>query len=220
MPMYHQLGQVPSKRHVVFRRPDGALYAEELIGNKGFEGPSSLLYHVHQPTHVKIGAARARSELGGRSRPASSGTAISGRTSSRPAAASPLDRVPLLFNTDVAMLVRAARSRGRLLLPQRAGRRDRVRQRRRRRAADAARRHPVRAGRLPRHPARHHAPLHVHGHARALPRDREPRVRAHAEAVSQRARPADGDEPVLGARHPAARRSCRRTTRAASTSWS
>ena len=35
MPMYHQLGQVPHKRHVVFRRPDGALYAEELIGQQG-----------------------------------------------------------------------------------------------------------------------------------------------------------------------------------------
>jgi len=86
MPMYHQLGQVPTKRHLVFRRPDGALYAEELIGNKGFEGPSSLVYHVHQPTHVK--SVRPMRELNwSRTPSASSGTATSARTSSRRVAA-------------------------------------------------------------------------------------------------------------------------------------
>ena len=70
MPIYHQLGSVPRKRHMVFRRPDGALYAEELIGNKGFVGPSSLLYHLHQPTHVKSTRLAARSALGARSRSA------------------------------------------------------------------------------------------------------------------------------------------------------
>ena len=52
MPVYHQLGEIPRKRHSIFRRPDGGLYAEELIGNKGFVGPSSLLYHIHRPTQV------------------------------------------------------------------------------------------------------------------------------------------------------------------------
>ncbi len=32
MPVYHRLGKVPSKRHVVFRKPDGSLYHEELFG--------------------------------------------------------------------------------------------------------------------------------------------------------------------------------------------
>ena len=53
MPIYHLLGQVPRKRHTVFRRPDGGLYAEELMGHEGFVGTSSLLYHTHPPTTVK-----------------------------------------------------------------------------------------------------------------------------------------------------------------------
>ncbi|GAC1446039.1 MAG: homogentisate 1,2-dioxygenase [Pyrinomonadaceae bacterium] len=52
MPIYHKLGSVPHKRHTVFRQPNGELYPEELIGNKGFTGPSSLVYHLHRPTEV------------------------------------------------------------------------------------------------------------------------------------------------------------------------
>src|SRR5215213_5407529 len=53
MPIYHTLGQVPKKRHTVFRRPDGGLYAEELMGHEEFVGTSSLLYHSYPPTTVK-----------------------------------------------------------------------------------------------------------------------------------------------------------------------
>ena len=53
MPIYHRLGDIPKKRHTVFRRPDGGLYAEELMGHEGFVGTSSLLYHSHPPTTVK-----------------------------------------------------------------------------------------------------------------------------------------------------------------------
>ena len=52
MPIYHTLGSIPRKRHIVFRRPDGGLYAEELMGHEGFVGTSSLLYHTHPPTTV------------------------------------------------------------------------------------------------------------------------------------------------------------------------
>src|SRR6187431_496200 len=52
MPVYHRLGDVPPKRHSIYRRPDGELYSEELMGNKGFVGPSSLLYHLERPTQV------------------------------------------------------------------------------------------------------------------------------------------------------------------------
>jgi len=31
MPIYHKLGQIPAKRHTVFLKPDGNLYAEELV---------------------------------------------------------------------------------------------------------------------------------------------------------------------------------------------
>ncbi|MGB0376939.1 MAG: homogentisate 1,2-dioxygenase [Flavobacteriaceae bacterium] len=53
MPLYHQLGKIPEKRHTQFRKPDGSLYYEELFGTIGFDGMSSLLYHHHRPTRVK-----------------------------------------------------------------------------------------------------------------------------------------------------------------------
>ncbi len=54
MPTYHQLGQVPHKRHTIFRKPDGQhLYYEQLFGTEGFSGMSSLLYHVHRPTMIR-----------------------------------------------------------------------------------------------------------------------------------------------------------------------
>ncbi len=53
MPIYHQLGEIPSKRHTVFRKPDGNLYAEELVSTHGFSSVYSLVYHCHPPTLVK-----------------------------------------------------------------------------------------------------------------------------------------------------------------------
>ncbi len=53
MPFYHKLGQIPSKRHVQFRKPDGSLYAEELVSTEGFSSVYSLVYHSHPPTLVK-----------------------------------------------------------------------------------------------------------------------------------------------------------------------
>jgi homogentisate 1,2-dioxygenase len=52
MPYYTKLGSIPRTRHVQFRRPDGALYSEELFGTEGFVGPTSTLYHIHPPTQV------------------------------------------------------------------------------------------------------------------------------------------------------------------------
>lgn len=53
MPRYHALGQLPSKHHIQFRKPDGSLYAEQLISTRGFSGPMSTTYHLHLPTEVK-----------------------------------------------------------------------------------------------------------------------------------------------------------------------
>jgi homogentisate 1,2-dioxygenase len=50
MPSYVRSGEVPHKRHIQFRRPDGGLYAEELFSTKGFESVYSLLYHLRPPT--------------------------------------------------------------------------------------------------------------------------------------------------------------------------
>lgn len=52
MPYYTKLGNLPKTRHIQFRRPDGALYSEELFGTEGFVGPTSTLYHIHPPTQV------------------------------------------------------------------------------------------------------------------------------------------------------------------------
>ena len=103
MPFYHSLGQIPRKRHTVFRRPDGGLYAEELMGHEGFTGTSSLLYHVHPPTAVRSArrlhpltweadletSLRHRHFLTARARRGGSPT---------------LDRIPILFNRDIGML--------------------------------------------------------------------------------------------------------------------
>ena len=53
MPFYHHLGKMPHKRHTTFKKPDGGYYYEQLFGTIGFDGMSSLLYHVHRPTQVK-----------------------------------------------------------------------------------------------------------------------------------------------------------------------
>jgi homogentisate 1,2-dioxygenase len=52
MPFYHSLGNIPHKRHTVFKKPEGGIYYEQLFGTIGFDGMSSLLYHVQPPTAV------------------------------------------------------------------------------------------------------------------------------------------------------------------------
>jgi homogentisate 1,2-dioxygenase len=52
MPFYHRLGEVPHKRHTQFRKPDGSLYREQVMGTKGFSGVESILYHHHLPTAI------------------------------------------------------------------------------------------------------------------------------------------------------------------------
>lgn len=59
MPIYHRQGKIPPKRHTQFRKPDGSLYHEQVFGTIGFDGMSSISYHLHPPTAVKaIGEAR------------------------------------------------------------------------------------------------------------------------------------------------------------------
>lgn len=53
MPFYNRMGQVPAKRHTQFRKPNGELYAEELVSTEGFSSLYSLIYHCHPPTLVK-----------------------------------------------------------------------------------------------------------------------------------------------------------------------
>lgn len=52
MPHYYKLGNIPHKRHVQFRKPDGSLYSEQLFSTEGFSDDYALLYHCHPPTQI------------------------------------------------------------------------------------------------------------------------------------------------------------------------
>jgi homogentisate 1,2-dioxygenase len=103
MPIYHTLGRVPQKRHTALRKPDGGVYSEQLMGHEGFTGTSSLLYHVHPPTTVK--SVRRVKELAWEADDDDTLKHRHFRTSQAKSGGSPtLDRTPLLFNADIAML--------------------------------------------------------------------------------------------------------------------
>lgn len=53
MPFYNKSGNIPEKRHIQFRKPDGTLYHEELFSTEGFSNTYSLLYHLYPPTKIK-----------------------------------------------------------------------------------------------------------------------------------------------------------------------
>ncbi|HVX87540.1 MAG TPA: homogentisate 1,2-dioxygenase [Gemmatimonadales bacterium] len=103
MPFYHTLGRIPRKRHIVFRKPDGGLYAEELMGHEGFVGTSSLLYHTWPPTTVK--SARKLKDVKWEKDETTSLRHRHFRTSQARKGGSPtLDRIPMLFNAEIGML--------------------------------------------------------------------------------------------------------------------
>ncbi|MDP4169819.1 MAG: homogentisate 1,2-dioxygenase [Bacillota bacterium] len=49
---YRQMGNIPHKRHTVFKKEDGSLYREQVMGTRGFSGTQSILYHQYMPTEV------------------------------------------------------------------------------------------------------------------------------------------------------------------------
>ena len=51
MTYYRTVGDIPRKRHSL-HRVDGDVVAEEMVGEEGFSGPSSLLYHRHSPSAI------------------------------------------------------------------------------------------------------------------------------------------------------------------------
>jgi homogentisate 1,2-dioxygenase len=50
--MYTKNGNIPHKRHTVFKSEEGKFYYEQLFGTEGFDGKASLLYHLERPTQV------------------------------------------------------------------------------------------------------------------------------------------------------------------------
>ena len=102
MPIYHRLGTIPPKRHTQFEKPDGGLYHEQLMGNLGFQGPSSLLYFIHRPTRVLETSLLRRLDW---RRDEDDRLRLRHFFTHRlEVSGSPtLDRRPLLFNDDVAL---------------------------------------------------------------------------------------------------------------------
>ncbi|QCJ43053.1 homogentisate 1,2-dioxygenase [Bacillus sp. S3] len=49
---YRQMGEVPHKRHTMFKKDDGSLFREQVMGTRGFSGTQSILYHHYMPTEV------------------------------------------------------------------------------------------------------------------------------------------------------------------------
>ncbi len=110
MPFYHRLGEIPHKRHTQFRKPDGHLYKEELMGLEGFSSIQSILYHHFlpprvtktedmgpmKPQFVDFGPIRHRAF----------------KTENAPLGADPVSaRIPLLGNNDVTLgIARASKS--------------------------------------------------------------------------------------------------------------
>ncbi|WP_276389391.1 homogentisate 1,2-dioxygenase [Eudoraea chungangensis] len=109
MPLYHKLGNIPHKRHTIFKKADGGLHYEQLFGTIGFDGMSSLMYHLQRPTMVK--------EVG-ESKDVSPKTAVEYNIKSRllkgfevPPAEDYLDsRIIVLFNSDVNIALAAPKT--------------------------------------------------------------------------------------------------------------
>lgn len=108
MPFYHKLGQIPHKRHVQFRKPNGKLYREEVMGLEGFSSLQSILYHHFLPPRVKktedLGPAKPEYVEFGAIRHRAF------RTAPTPLGPDPVTgRVPLLGNNDVILGVSRAK---------------------------------------------------------------------------------------------------------------
>ena len=63
MPFYCKQGEIPKKRHTVFKNPTGGKYYEELISREGFSSIYSNLYHLSRPTKVEEVGQLEKNEL-------------------------------------------------------------------------------------------------------------------------------------------------------------
>jgi homogentisate 1,2-dioxygenase len=107
VPFYHKLGEIPHKRHTQFKKPDGKLYREEVMGLEGFSSIQSILYHHFLPPRVKevddLGPAKPEYVDFGPIRHRAFATAQT-RPGTDPVSA----RIPLLGNKDVILGVARA----------------------------------------------------------------------------------------------------------------
>ena len=208
MPIYHTLGEIPRKRHIVFRKPDGGLYAEELIGHRGLHRDRRRCSTTctRPPRCKSVRAGRGDAVLGGRRRHLAAAPALPHGARSRAAASPTLDRIPLLFNNDIAMLyVRAGPGRTSTSTATRRATRWSTSREGEGVLESLFGDLPYRAGRLPGDPPRHPAPLPLHAKPAKLPRDGEPRPRAARRRATATSRAAARGRALLRARHPAPR---------------
>ncbi len=102
MPFYHKLGAIPHKRHIQFKKQDGKLYREEVMGLEGFSSIQSILYHHFLPPRIKttedIGPAKPDYVDYGPIRHRAF------KTDQTPLGIDPVSaRIPLLGNSDVIL---------------------------------------------------------------------------------------------------------------------
>src|SRR5258706_8194877 len=103
MPIYHTLGKIPRKRQIAFKKPGGGISAEELVGHEESTGTSALLSHIHPPTTVKsVRRVREIKYEADRDQPPHHRHFLTSRA--KKGGSATLDRIPLLFNQDIAML--------------------------------------------------------------------------------------------------------------------
>ena len=108
MPFYHKLGNIPHKRHTQFKKADGKLYREELMGLEGFSSIQSILYHHFLPPRVKktedLGSAKPEYVDFGPIRHRAF------KTAQTPLGPDPVTaRIPLLGNNDVILGISRAK---------------------------------------------------------------------------------------------------------------
>ncbi len=109
MPFYHTLGSIPHKRHTQFKKPDGNLYREEVMGLEGFSSIQSILYHHFLPPRVKrtedLGSAKPEYVDFGPIRHRAF------KTDQTPLGPDPVTaQIPLLGNSDVILGVSRAKN--------------------------------------------------------------------------------------------------------------
>ncbi|HMV67618.1 MAG TPA: homogentisate 1,2-dioxygenase, partial [Myxococcota bacterium] len=51
------VGDLPAKHHTTLYGADGALRHEECITRRGFDGPYTIVYHVHRPHPSRVAPA-------------------------------------------------------------------------------------------------------------------------------------------------------------------
>ncbi|WP_136808873.1 homogentisate 1,2-dioxygenase [Desulfosediminicola flagellatus] len=105
MVYYHKLGKIPPKRHTAFRQKNGSIYQEQLMGNLGFNGIKSLLYSLRPPTALKSVERIKSLHWDIDPDPTLRLRHLRPHRLQNTGASAVIDRVPLVFNNDIAVSI-------------------------------------------------------------------------------------------------------------------